>query len=73
MKHLANPEGVIGNSDVRFFHYPIANSPLPISHYPFGFASRTPGATTEGTSATHWLLNAGNPRTALDSPFPITY
>ncbi|MBW4572812.1 MAG: ATP-binding protein [Tolypothrix carrinoi HA7290-LM1] len=35
---------------------------------PFGFASRTPGATTGGTPATHWLLNAGNPRTALDSP-----
>ncbi|MBW4476513.1 MAG: DNA-formamidopyrimidine glycosylase [Tolypothrix brevis GSE-NOS-MK-07-07A] len=40
------------------------------SFSPFGFASRTPGATTEGTSATHWLLNALNPRTALDSPSP---
>jgi len=39
-------------------YFPIPDYRLPITHSPFGFDSR---------------LNAGNPRTALDSPLPITH
>ncbi|MBW4569757.1 MAG: thiamine-phosphate kinase [Tolypothrix carrinoi HA7290-LM1] len=46
---------------------PAPTPPIPPSPH----ASRTPGATTFVTSATHWLLNVRDLRTAL-APLPIS-